>query len=478
MLAAYVVLTALFTGIGLLITGPLENGSVVRLDERVARWFANRRTDPMNTLSLIGSNLAETWTKVLVTLIVAIVMMRMWRRWYEAAVISVALILEASVFVTVTTLVGRDRPDVPRLDSSPIGSSFPSGHVAAAMAYSAIAVVVFWHTRNRLARLLMAAACVLIPIAVGLARMYRGMHFLSDVTAGALLGGACVIVTVWIMQRSPEASVVKSGQEVEDGRVDGLGVGEVGRVSARHGDDTAAAAQAGRQHLGLLHLDRGVVVPWTTRAGQVISPSRPVMSSRPCKQFDGSSIASFGRLRHLAIHFGFSSASSMMSVATGLARSSMGPTASHVSTIPCSSASRSGSGTPDSVSSRINARTRSGDVERGAQRQEAALTHPTDDGTVDPEMVEQTEAVGGRVPVAERLAVELGVAEPTLVPRDHAIAVAQRVDLWGEHLVVHEEAVGEDHRRAGTTGVFEVDVLTVDRCVWHGAKLAVWSTRT
>ena len=240
-LGAYVVLTALFTGIGLLITGPLENGSVVRLDERVARWFADRRTDPMNTLSLIGSNLAETWTKVLVTLIVAIVMMRMWRRWYEAAVISVALILEASVFVTVTTLVGRDRPDVPRLDSSPIGSSFPSGHVAAAMAYSAIAVVVFWHTRNRLARLLMAAACVLIPIAVGLARMYRGMHFLSDVTAGALLGGACVIVTVWIMQRSPEASVVKSGQEVEDGRVDGLGVGEVGRVSARHGDDTAAA---------------------------------------------------------------------------------------------------------------------------------------------------------------------------------------------------------------------------------------------
>jgi undecaprenyl-diphosphatase len=149
--------------------------------------------------------LAETAPKIVVTAILAIVMVRWWKRWFEAVVVAVALILEASAFLAITLIVGRGRPDVERLDSSPIGSSFPSGHTAAAVVYGTLAVIVFWHTRHALARVAVVVVCTLVPVVVGLARMYRGMHHVSDVVAGALLGLVCLVVTVRIVTTAPEA---------------------------------------------------------------------------------------------------------------------------------------------------------------------------------------------------------------------------------------------------------------------------------
>ncbi|MBK5333874.1 MAG: phosphatase PAP2 family protein, partial [Ilumatobacteraceae bacterium] len=42
----------------------------------------------------------------------------------------------------------------------------------------------------------------ILPVCVGLARMYRGMHFFTDVVFGALLGGASVIATVTVLTRA------------------------------------------------------------------------------------------------------------------------------------------------------------------------------------------------------------------------------------------------------------------------------------
>ncbi len=114
------------------------------------------------------------------TAVLALVFLAVWRRWFESLVLAVSLVVEASAFIVVTTVVGRDRPDVPHLDNSPVGSSFPSGHTAAAAAYAAIAVIVFWHTRKVWARVLVSVVAIAIPIIVALARMYRGMHYLTD----------------------------------------------------------------------------------------------------------------------------------------------------------------------------------------------------------------------------------------------------------------------------------------------------------
>jgi undecaprenyl-diphosphatase len=198
----YVAMTAVWFSFGWLLTRPLKNSAIVHNDQSMAEWFVPHRTPRLNSLSFAGSMMSDTLVKIVVTAIIAIVMLIIWKRWLEPLMVVVPLVLEALTFITVTTLVGRPRPDVPHLDTSPVGSSYPSGHTAAAVAYSAIVVVIFWHTRRTWIRALVVTIGALVPILVGLSRMYRGMHFFTDVIFGALLGGTSVIASAIVLRNA------------------------------------------------------------------------------------------------------------------------------------------------------------------------------------------------------------------------------------------------------------------------------------
>jgi len=196
----YVSLAIVWTGMGLLLTHQLAHSWLTRTDGAVERWFVDQRTSSLNSVSYVMSMLADTVVKIAVTAVVALGLLVRFRRWRETLIVVVALILEAMTFITVTWIVDRPRPSVPRLDSSPVGSSFPSGHVAASVAYSAIVVVLFQHTRRRAPRIIAVVTVALLTVAVAFARMYRGMHNPTDVVMGAFLGAAAVAATVMVLR--------------------------------------------------------------------------------------------------------------------------------------------------------------------------------------------------------------------------------------------------------------------------------------
>jgi undecaprenyl-diphosphatase len=198
----YAALVAVWFTLGKIV---VNSSAITSLDERVADWFVERRTPDLDIASEWGSGLANTMVKIVITALLAIGMKLAWKRWREPLMMVVPLVLEASAFITVTYLIARPRPDN-GLESSPVDSSFPSGHVAAAAAYSALVVIVFWHTRKVWARALAIVVSVAVPVAVALGRMYRGMHFLSDVIAGAALGVAAVVLSWWLIRRACQRS--------------------------------------------------------------------------------------------------------------------------------------------------------------------------------------------------------------------------------------------------------------------------------
>ncbi len=179
----------------------VNSSAITALDQSVADWFVDQRTPDLDTASEWGSGLADTFVKIGVTALMAIAMRLAWKRWREPLMMVVPLVLEAAAFITVTYLIARPRPE-DGLESSPVNSSFPSGHVAAAAAYSALVIIVFWHTRKMWIRALVIVVSVVVPVVVALSRMYRGMHFLSDVIAGAALGVAAVALSWWMIRRA------------------------------------------------------------------------------------------------------------------------------------------------------------------------------------------------------------------------------------------------------------------------------------
>ncbi len=170
-------------------------------------WIADRRTETFDFLTRIGSGMSDTLTCIVVATVVFFVF-RLWLgRWRESWTVAVAIVGELQVFLIVTALVGRDRPTVEQLDLAPPTSSFPSGHTAAAVAlYGCIAVIVLRELNPRWLAILIATVCWSIPVIVALSRVYRGMHFPSDVFFGALGGAAWLAITLstlLVLRRSP-----------------------------------------------------------------------------------------------------------------------------------------------------------------------------------------------------------------------------------------------------------------------------------
>jgi undecaprenyl-diphosphatase len=111
---------------------------------------------------------------------------------------------EGTMFVLITLAVHRNRPPVTHLDISPPTSSFPSGHTAAAVCcYGAIAAVLLWRYRQPVLRAAAVGVAVLLPLLVAASRLYRGMHFPTDVLASLLLGTTWLTATTRWYRHSP-----------------------------------------------------------------------------------------------------------------------------------------------------------------------------------------------------------------------------------------------------------------------------------
>lgn len=190
-------LWGLLSLIGLLITHFLVYGRIGSWDRSVEVWFLAHRRDSLNTLTSYANDLGSTRTVIGIAIVVFLIFRWRLGRWHESWVILTVMVGEVTIFVAVTFTVHRLRPDVVRLDKSPPTSSFPSGHTAAAMAlYGGLAVLLICIYGSNWKSNIVAILLFCIPIIVALSRLYRGMHFPTDVLAGALGGGLWMALVI------------------------------------------------------------------------------------------------------------------------------------------------------------------------------------------------------------------------------------------------------------------------------------------
>jgi undecaprenyl-diphosphatase len=206
LLAGYATLVVSLIGVGLLLTEVLD-GSVGRWDSDANRWLASQRTDLGNSITSVLTFAINTMPVIAVAVVVVAVLV--WRhRLREALLIVFGLTLEITVFLSVTFVVARPRPDVPRLDTTPMTSSFPSGHTAAAtVLYGGIALIVLSCTGNRWLRALAWVVAAVAVLGVALSRTYRGMHHPTDVAAGIAYGAACLWFAMVAVRRFFDGAV-------------------------------------------------------------------------------------------------------------------------------------------------------------------------------------------------------------------------------------------------------------------------------
>ena len=193
-----IVVFAVIVGLGFLITGPLGD---LKSENSVNSSLADGRTSLWNSITAVWSHIGNTEIVIGVCIIAVAVIWWRTKEWWYAVVPLLAIAAQASAFVGATAVIGRQRPTVEHLDPAPPTSSYPSGHMGASTALYLTFAMMAQRIENVLLRRVVTIICVIVPFLVGFARLYRGMHHLSDVIVGAANGIVCMLLAWHYLRR-------------------------------------------------------------------------------------------------------------------------------------------------------------------------------------------------------------------------------------------------------------------------------------
>ena len=166
---------------------------IQRLDDAWLRQMISGRTPPLTAMAKIFNVLGLVY----VTLPVRIALggfLALRRQWWHLAAFAAAIVLSEVLIGLLKGSYDRTRPPGSLVATS--GASFPSGHAIAASVTVVAAVIALVPAGRR--RILWGAAAVAFSVVMGLSRAYLGAHWLSDATAGILLGTSCALVAALV----------------------------------------------------------------------------------------------------------------------------------------------------------------------------------------------------------------------------------------------------------------------------------------
>jgi undecaprenyl-diphosphatase len=168
-------------------------------------------------LSTIGSAL------VYFPLFAAVAAWLAWRRLPRLALFVVVTVAGSALLNAIVKLiVHRTRPTVADPVAHAAGLSFPSGHAQGAVVAWAVLLLVFLPALRGPWRAIAVAIAVAMVLATGFARVALGVHFVSDVLAGYVLGAAWVAAMIaafnaWRRDAGHSAADPAAGLEAEHG---------------------------------------------------------------------------------------------------------------------------------------------------------------------------------------------------------------------------------------------------------------------
>ena len=170
----------------------------VSITQYMQSWNAPGLSPFLNTVSELTNfyPAVAIWT--------ATFLLFFWRGLRVEAFILLLAVVTFLGMEALSVFVDRPRPspELVHVSQFLIGNSFPSGHVFGTVVFYGFLVGVAWrHLEWLPLRLLLPTIAASIVVLAGVARVYMGVHWASDVLAGLLLGTVSLIGLLWVYSR-------------------------------------------------------------------------------------------------------------------------------------------------------------------------------------------------------------------------------------------------------------------------------------
>ena len=178
----------------------VTNDPLAHWDVRFAHWLALERSDLGTEFFRFFTFLGSPAVALAVSAVACVALYRR-RLLVQAALLP--LVLGGAEFLNLGLKLAfhRPRPEVAFVSIDTY--SFPSGHaMVSTAAYGALAYIAWAYVRSPRGRMLLVAGTTVFVALICFSRLYLGVHYLSDVLAGAAgglfwLSVSVAIITVW-----------------------------------------------------------------------------------------------------------------------------------------------------------------------------------------------------------------------------------------------------------------------------------------
>jgi undecaprenyl-diphosphatase len=163
------------------------------VDHGLLGWITGHHRDGLTTAADVLTTAASPTSTGLLAVVAAVLWWIRFRRVAPALVIVVTVWAANGIAVLAKRVVAEQRPPGSRQLLLGVAQSFPSGHVTGTLAVLGIIAVILGRQRSAAVKLLLGVLVAVVDTAVALSRLYLGVHWLTDVAGGLLLGGAAVL---------------------------------------------------------------------------------------------------------------------------------------------------------------------------------------------------------------------------------------------------------------------------------------------
>jgi undecaprenyl-diphosphatase len=201
---------------GFLLDQVLHDGPMVRVDTWAATtlhgWVrgSHRGVQALNVISFTGKPIFF----VLVCIPVGVVLLRRGR-FHLVMFLATATIVGGLVDTAVKLAVNRDRPQLADPVATAFGKSFPSGHsMTSLITYGALLLIFLPVIRRKHLAVGLTAAWIFI---IGVSRLALGVHYISDVLGGWVLGAAWLVLNTAAFEIWREDRGLRQTKPIEEG---------------------------------------------------------------------------------------------------------------------------------------------------------------------------------------------------------------------------------------------------------------------
>ena len=174
-------------------------------DTIVLQYFASIRTIVGSYMFIWISEFGSVFVILGIALIVGLLLL-IKRRFAEAAGLALAVGGSGIVVEVLKWVIARPRPDRAFAAYIEMGGSFPSSHAAESVAlYGFLAFLFIRLSPRTLRNRIITDILILLPCIIAFGRLYLGVHYVSDVVVGMVIGGVFLaggVMLTWKMSKT------------------------------------------------------------------------------------------------------------------------------------------------------------------------------------------------------------------------------------------------------------------------------------